>query len=163
MAKKRKIRTEFRKNRAPRTRLGDWTKQFKQHGFQDDDPVLGERISGKGELTRHRTVMSAESSVDEHGSDVQLEVDSSRCRRGRVLSVLGLVSNVQAEDGPVFQCATRRLLKTLTTEQRHVVVAGDRVQFRPVPGGPRGGHRADRTPPRRALAQQSRPAAHDRD
>ena len=33
----------------------------------------------------------------------------------------------------VYQCATRRLLKTLSTDQRHVVAAGDRVLFRPVP------------------------------
>ena len=31
----------------------------------------------------------------------------------------------------MFQCATRRLLKTLATDQRHVVAAGDVVWFRP--------------------------------
>ena len=31
----------------------------------------------------------------------------------------------------MFQCATRRLLKTLATDQRHVVAAGDIVWFRP--------------------------------
>ena len=30
-----------------------------------------------------------------------------------------------------FQCAVRRLLKTLATDQRHVVIAGDVVWFRP--------------------------------
>jgi ribosome biogenesis GTPase len=39
---------------------------------------------------------------------------------------------VQDEEGSVYQCATRRLLKTMSTDQRHVVAAGDRVLFRPV-------------------------------
>jgi ribosome biogenesis GTPase len=30
----------------------------------------------------------------------------------------------------MFQCTTRRILKTLSTEQRHVVIAGDHVLFR---------------------------------
>jgi ribosome biogenesis GTPase len=33
-------------------------------------------------------------------------------------------------DGTVLPCATRRVLKTLATEQRHVVAAGDWVYFR---------------------------------
>jgi hypothetical protein len=51
-----------------------------------------------------------------------------------VLTVFGLFSTVQADGGVLFQCATRRLLKTLGTELRHVVAAGDRVWFRPVEG-----------------------------
>jgi ribosome biogenesis GTPase len=43
-----------------------------------------------------------------------------------------LVSMVEEENGDVYHCATRRLLKTMTTDQRHVVAAGDRVVFRPV-------------------------------
>jgi ribosome biogenesis GTPase len=62
---------------------------------------------------------------------VELDVDTSVCRRGRVLTVHGLASMVQAEDGSVYRCATRRLLKSLSTDQRHVVAAGDRVWFRP--------------------------------
>jgi ribosome biogenesis GTPase len=49
-----------------------------------------------------------------------------------VLAVQGLLSTVQAADGRIVRCATRRLLKTLATDQRHVVAAGDFVQFRPV-------------------------------
>jgi ribosome biogenesis GTPase len=47
-----------------------------------------------------------------------------------VLAVRGLLSDVQAQDGKVYRCATRRLLKTLSTGQRHVVATGDVVQFR---------------------------------
>jgi ribosome biogenesis GTPase len=39
---------------------------------------------------------------------------------------------VEGPDGRTWSCATRRLLKTLATDQRHVVAAGDRVMFRPV-------------------------------
>ena len=59
-------------------------------------------------------------------------MDERICRRGRVLSVLGLMSVVEDESGNLYQCATRRLLKTLATDQRHVVAAGDCVIFRPV-------------------------------
>ncbi len=133
MAKKQKFRADFRKNRVIRARRTNWTRGFEQHGFEDEAPVLNERVSGKGELSRRRTVMGGQSDDHEQpGLSVQLEVDPSRCRSGRVLAVKGLISLVADEQGVVFRCATRRLLKTLSTDQRHVVVAGDRVMFRPV-------------------------------
>ncbi len=133
MAKRQKIRAEFRKNRAIRARRTNWTRGFEQHGFEEEAPLLNERVSGKGELTRRRTIMgdTADES-DQPGLDVQPGVDPSRCRPGRVLAVKGLISTVADQQGEVFRCATRRLLKTLTTDQRHVVVAGDQVMFRPV-------------------------------
>jgi len=130
---KKKIRADFRKNRSVRTRRTDWTKQFDQHGFEQEDPQQQERISGKGELVRKRTVRGTQRAAgDEPGLDVHLDVDESLCRRGRVLSVRGLVSTVEGEDGRIYRCAIRRLLKTLATDQRHVVAAGDRVLLRPV-------------------------------
>jgi ribosome biogenesis GTPase len=141
MAKKKKIRAEFRKNRNIRARTSDWTRQYRQHGFADQAPLQGERISGKGELVRRRTVCGQEvQGPEQPGLGICLDVDENVCRRGRVLSVHGLVSTVKTETGEIVQCATRRLLKTLTTDQRHVVAAGDRVQFRPVPNSdPREG------------------------
>jgi ribosome biogenesis GTPase len=133
MGKKKKIRAEFRKNRGVRTRPTDWTEQYRQHGFENEAPPQGERVSGKGELVRRRTVCGEH--VEGHevpGFDVHLDVDASVCRPGRVLSVFGLLSMVEDQNGGVYQCATRRLLKTLATDQRHVVAAGDRVLFRPV-------------------------------
>jgi len=130
---KKKIRAQFRKNRNVRARRTDWTRQFDDHGFEEEDPLQQERISGKGELTRKRTVTGVEvDNGDEPGLGVHLEVDEELCMPGRVLRVMGLISVVEAEDGEVFRCATRRLLKTLNTDQRHVVAAGDRVLFRPV-------------------------------
>ena len=131
--KKKKIRAEFRKNRAVRARRSDWTRQFDEHGFDEEDPQQSERISGKGELTRKRTIRGEQLDTGgEPGLDVLLEVDETVCRRGRVLAVRGLLSTVQDEDGTMWQCATRRLLKTLSTDQRHVVAAGDRVLLRPM-------------------------------
>jgi ribosome biogenesis GTPase len=133
MAKKKKIRADFRKNRAVRARPSDWTRRFQQHGFQDEAPPQSERISGKGDLTRRRTICGDQLGEETSpGFSVSLDVDESVCRRGRVLCVLGLNSMVEDTDGVIYQCTTRRLLKTLTTDQRHVVAAGDRVVFRPV-------------------------------
>ena len=131
MGKKKKIRADFRKNRSVRARPSDWTQKYEEHGFEDEAPLQGERISGKGDLVRRRTICGKQLGAhEEPGFDVQLDVDESVCRRGRVLSVFGLVSAVEDQSGCVYQCSTRRLLKTLATEQRHVVAAGDRVVFR---------------------------------
>ena len=79
---------------------------IEQHGFKDEAPTQNERISGKGELSRRRTICGDQSEKSETpGFDVQLEVDERICRRGRVLSVLGLISIVEDESGdtaPMF-------------------------------------------------------------
>ena len=131
MAKK-KIRAEFRKNRSVRVRKTDWTREFGEHGFEEEATSSNERVSGKGELSRWRTVCTSGVSADGAEGDLLLDVDERVCRRGRVLSVHGLTSTVLADDEQVYQCATRRLLKTLSTEQRGAVAAGDRVLFRPI-------------------------------
>lgn len=130
MAKKkqRKVRTDLRKNRNVRTRSNDLTREFASDEESVADLASGQSVSGKGDLTRKRTVADAE--IDEEGL-VSLAADTSVCIEGRVLRVQGLVSLVQFADGTTRQCATRRLLKTLSTDQRHVVAAGDRVWVRP--------------------------------
>jgi ribosome biogenesis GTPase len=126
MAKKRRIRANFRKNRTPRTRENEWTRRVHRDGTETpDDSKQDERLSGKGDLTRRRTVMTSGS-----GDEVVLSVDEATCLRGRVLKAHGLTSTVETEGGVLYQCATRRLLKTLSTDQRHVVAAGDLVLFR---------------------------------
>ncbi|MBN1588904.1 MAG: ribosome small subunit-dependent GTPase A [Pirellulales bacterium] len=133
--KKQQLRARFRKNRSARTRRSDWTSKFQQDGLEQEDTTKDERISGKGELTRQRTVRGTVADGDQPGLAVHLDVDPTVCRSGRVLLVQGLGSTVEAEDGTLYQCATRRLLKTLSTDQRHVVAVGDRVLFRPVESG----------------------------
>lgn len=125
--KKQKIRTQFRKNRARPGRSDDWSRPEEQ-----EDAIQHERVSGKGELTRKRTVMGAQVEGEQAGLGVLLDIDLSTVQSGRVLAVQGLLSTVQAADGRIIRCATRRLLKTLSTDQRHVVAAGDFVLFRPV-------------------------------
>lgn len=126
--KKQKVRANFRKNRGARARNSDLTRQYEQQDESTEDLAKTERVSGKGELTRKRTV---ETEVTEDGQQIQLSVDESKCIGGRVLSVHGLASHVRLDDGRLFHCATRRILKTLSTEQRNVVTAGDRVLVRP--------------------------------
>jgi ribosome biogenesis GTPase / thiamine phosphate phosphatase len=147
---KKKIRTDFRKNRAPRARRGDLTKDFKSQRLDDEDPRLDERLTGKGDLSRRRTITGTESAPsDSPGLDVVPDVDEAACRPGRVLSVFGLTNTVQAEDGRLYRCATRRLLTTLSTDQRHVVAAGDRVLFRAAQAGDETDGIIERIQPRR--------------
>ena len=129
--KKQKIRATFKKNRGVRTRKQNLTDEYREHGFETDDTARGERISGKGELTRKRTVVGVEPGDDETGLGILRDVDVSQCLAGTVLRSGGLHSTVRAEDGKIYDCATRRILKTLATDQRHVVAAGDRVLFKP--------------------------------
>ena len=129
--KKSKIRAPFRKKHQSRSRQSDLTRDYQEHGFDDEATSYSERISGKGDLTRHKTVIGDRDDENSSGFAVQLHVDETQCLPGRVLSVHGLASVVEAADGRRFQCATRQLLKSLSTDQRHVVAAGDRVLFRP--------------------------------
>ncbi len=130
-AKKHKVRTDFRKNREVRARDKHRIDRLVDNGSSDADAPHDERMSGKGKITRKRTVAGAEIIEDGAGTMVLLDFDRTVCRLGRVLRVQGLLSIVRDEEGAIFQCATRRLLKTLATDQRHVVAAGDIVWFRP--------------------------------
>lgn len=132
MARKRKIRVQLRKNRqkAPRQRGP------RLDGIDGDDQLdvaaSDERISRKGDLTRYRTIVSS----DESGSAAPLrDVDEAECLRGRVLSPRGGGCRVEAEDGTLYECAVRRMLKNIVADDRTPVAAGDRVLFRPVAVG----------------------------
>ncbi len=127
--KKRKVRADFRKNREARGR-----DKRSDRGLTDTeaaDAPRAERVSGKGDISRKRTVAGAQIVEDDTGTLVLPDIDPTVCRLGRVLRVQGLVSIVRDDADALFQCATRRLLKTLQTDQRHVVAAGDVVWFRP--------------------------------
>ena len=130
MVKKKKIRTDFRKEHQGRRRQKDLTRSLAREDVTEDDLVKSERVSGKGELTRKRTIVGQETGEAGGTFAVQRDASAAGTLRGRVLAVHGLASVVRADDGRQFQCATRRLLKNLSTEQRHVVAAGDIVLFR---------------------------------
>lgn len=133
MAKKRrKVRANFRKNHQGSTRDRGLTRSYQQDGEDAAaDHDRGERVSGKGRFTRRKTVAGAEVVEDDAGQLVLPEIDREICVLGRVLRVQGLVSRVLGDDGRLYACATRQLLKQLATDLRHVVAAGDRVWVRP--------------------------------
>lgn len=132
MAKKRRqFRATFRKNHESTKRDRGLTRAYDRDGDDTVEQDQGERVSGKGRLTRRRTVANAEIVEDESGQLVLPDIDREVCVMGRVLRVQGLVSRVLGDDGRMYACATRQLLKQLATDLRHVVAAGDRVWLRP--------------------------------
>ena len=82
MGKKKKFRVEFRKNRAPRARKTDWTRQFDEHHFDEQSPEGEERISGRGEMARRRTVFGADAGTRPTGRGGDLRSPSRRGRSG---------------------------------------------------------------------------------
>ncbi len=129
--KKGKLRADFRKNRGVRRREKDFSREFDESNSPTDAPLV-ERVSGKGEFSRKRTLAGGEIVEDESGIHVLPDFDRTVCRQGRVLRVQGLVSIVRDEaNSSIYECAIRRILKTLTTDKRHVLAAGDVVWFRP--------------------------------
>jgi ribosome biogenesis GTPase len=131
MAKKKKskktVRAEFRKRHDARIRKNDFTREFVDQDEALDESKSRERVSGKGSLTRKRTISGSTNEVDESGFQVELLVDEANCLAGRVVRVHGLTSIVQTEPGVEFQCSVRGILKSLATDLQHVVVAGDFV------------------------------------
>jgi ribosome biogenesis GTPase len=126
--KKNKLRAEFRKKHDQRTRKRDFTRQSAQDGQESVDSA-SERISGKGNLTRKRTIIGDAHATDDASLEVQLDIDHSKVLAGRVVRVLGPVSEVESNEGTIYRCSTRGLLKSLSTDQRNVLVTGDRVYF----------------------------------
>ena len=127
--KPKKVRVAFRKNRGRRVRSNKLS-----HDLDDDianDRLLsGERVSGKGEITRHRTLI-----VEPGGGDQPLRnVDGEKCLNGRVIAAVGLNSLVSAEDGKRYECTVRRVVRTLARDARNAVVTGDHVLFLPIDG-----------------------------
>ena len=132
MARKKsnKVRIEFRKNHQSQARDADLTSDYASN--QDDiDTVASQRVSGKGEHTRHRTVKGnlIEREPQDAFGQVDLDVNVPSTLSGLVLRVHGLESIVRVADGRIFRCAVRRVLKNLATDQRHVLVAGDEVKL----------------------------------
>lgn len=122
MAKKKRV--EFRKNRSKPPRENDLTSGYQKHRFEDEATAKGERVRSKGDLSRKRTIQ-----VDDDAGGVR-SVDLTQCEQGRVLRVHGLDSVVQMADGRLLRAKMRRLLKTMSTDERNVVAAGDHVWVR---------------------------------
>jgi ribosome biogenesis GTPase len=138
MAKKKKVRVELRKNRSKPPRERQWTRGFHEHGYAEEATPLDERVRAKGALSRHRTIIQEDGGGASQSGQAPTDmpsVDEGQCIPGRVLRVHGLACVVETEDGSLFRCAVRRLLKTLATDERNIVTTGDRVWIRPSLGG----------------------------
>jgi ribosome biogenesis GTPase len=160
MARPRKLRVEFRKNRGTRRRQVDLTRAVEADLDRASDLAGTERISGKGELTRKRTVVARDSMTaggDRRADGLAVEPAATGTWRGQVLNVHGLESFVRGSDGTIVRCTTRRLLRTLSTEQRHPVAAGDWVHVR---GAGREGTIQSIEPRRNSLSRSSRSRRH---
>ena len=119
----RRVRVEFRSNRAARRRQ----KGLPAHlvpGVDDTDKLatpLQETIAPKGELSRKRTVVET------------TEAGAAGTMEGTVVAVRGLVAEVDAMDGQRYACTVRRVLRVRRIHERHPVAVGDRVRFAPTP------------------------------
>jgi len=125
--KRKKIRVDLRKNRGNAPRSKNW-----DHDLTSESPneraSKAERVRPKGEISRKRTLVVSESADT---SVAMPEIDKSVCLPGRVLRVHGLLSVVETEDGSIFRCTIRRLLKTLAIDSRSMITCGDRVWICP--------------------------------
>jgi ribosome biogenesis GTPase len=126
--KRKKLRIAFQKNRKKRRRaLGLTHEPLAEHDAHGRQ-TTPERLSGKGELTRYRTIVGTQQA----GGELVRDVDEARCLSGRVIASAGLNSLVEANDGRRYECTVRRVLRTMSREARNVVVAGDHVLFQPL-------------------------------
>jgi ribosome biogenesis GTPase len=131
MAKKKKVRVDLRKNRNKPPRPRGWTRGFHEHGFEEEAPLPEERVKAKGDLSRRRTIIQEEKDQADGVAPAEMPApDAGESQPGRVIRVHGLYSIVETEDGRQYRCAVRRLLKSLTTDERNIVATGDRVWFR---------------------------------
>ena len=128
---KRITRADFRKKYDKRTRKNDFTREFEDSEDQLENIASDERVSGKGALTRKRTITGNVTENDDGSVHVELEVDPDSCIQGRVVRVHGLASIVRTADGREFECTIRGILKSLATDLQHVVIAGDYVTVQP--------------------------------
>ncbi len=127
MSKKpRKVRVEFRKNREVRARRNKITSIEHATG-ETDDLRTDERISGKGDISRYRTIKSS----GREGGTLR-DVDEAGCVLARILATAGIHCLAQTDEGRRYECTVRQVVRTLARESRNAVVTGDRVLLRPI-------------------------------
>jgi ribosome biogenesis GTPase len=126
MGEPRKFRVEFRRNRSTRRRDTDVTRVVRADAEALADHEMAERLSGRGHLARRRTVVADRAPAEADGLGV--EPAALHAWRGRVLHVHGRETFVARDDGTLARCTMRRLLRSLATDQRHPIAAGDWVR-----------------------------------
>ena len=113
-----KVRVEFRKNRESRARQNKLTQEHLDPE-QTSDLETGERLTGKGDLSRYRTIIS----VDGEGTDGPLRaIDDEACVLARILSTAGLNCLARTDDGRNYECTVRRVVRTISRDNRNAVV-----------------------------------------
>ena len=123
----KKVRVDIRRNKQTRARNQNLTHDLLSDDVAAQDASNNERFSGKGALSRRRTLVGVE--VD--GDQFVRNVDTEGCTTGQVTSFVGLNCRVQSdENGREYECTIRGILRTLARDSRNVVVTGDRVLFR---------------------------------
>lgn len=121
MAKKRgrKMRVEFKSNRAKPRRDTDWTARFQRDEDATIDAARSESVRAKGDLSRKRTIVV--------GDDEAPLVDQSQWSAGVVTVVHGRECTVVADAGGEWECTVRRVLRTRLIAERSPIAVGDRV------------------------------------
>ncbi|MGB0715881.1 MAG: ribosome small subunit-dependent GTPase A [Phycisphaerae bacterium] len=115
---KKKVRVAFRRNRSKPRRNKDWTESANQDESQDIVAAGKETVKGKGDVSRHRTIVIQD----------DLETRAQDLKTGTVIAMRGLF--VEVDDGErIWNCTVRRILRTRLIEERHPVTIGDRVHF----------------------------------
>lgn len=122
-----KVRVDLRRNRQARARQQNLTHQLLDNHDSAADTPLSERVTARGDLFRRRTMVG----VRAEGDQLLRVIDESTCRRGRVVSFIGLNIQVRCDTtAEEFSCSVRGILRSLARDARNVVVTGDCVLFR---------------------------------
>ena len=123
----KKVRVDLRRNKQVRTRQQNLTGELLNDQESAADVDHSERVTGRGDLSRRRTLVG----VSSQGNQLLRVVAEEGLRRGRVTSFIGLHIMVRDDtDQHEFACSVRGVLKSMARDSRNVVVTGDRVLFR---------------------------------
>ncbi len=123
----KKVRVDLRRNKQVRTRQQNLTDELLNDQESAADVNHSERVTGRGDLSRRRTLVG----ISSQGNQLLRVVDEDGLRRGRVTSFIGLHIMVRDDaDQKEFACSVRGVLKSMARDARNVVVTGDRVLFR---------------------------------
>ena len=122
----RKVRVDIRRNKQTRARDQNLTQELLNDEVAAEDANASERFSGKGQLSRRRTVLAED--VEDQAVRA---IDTEGTIEGRITSFVGLNCQVESvTDRRVYECTIRGILRTIARDSRNVVVTGDRVLFR---------------------------------
>ena len=114
------MRVALRRNRATRRRVRDWTRLARESEGNELATPKRENVTPKGDLSRYRTITLPDR--DQAAAEGLL--------RGTVTAMRGLYVEVD-QGGRIWSCTVRRILRTRLIKERHPVIVGDLVYFRP--------------------------------